>query len=39
MPRTSDGLQIRLRLLLAQAYQKNPKWKRRAEDVLKKVLD
>ena len=39
IPRASDALQIRLRLLLAQAYQKNPKWKRRAEEVLKQILD
>ena len=37
--RAPEGLQVRLRLLLAQAYQKNPMWKRRTEDVLKQVLD
>ena len=39
VPHASDALQVRLRLLLAQAYQKNPKWRRRAEEVLKQILD
>jgi serine/threonine protein kinase len=39
VPRAQGALQIRLRLLLAQAYQKNPMWKRRSEDVLKRVLE
>ena len=39
VPRASDAMQIRFRLLLAQAYQKNPKWRRRAEEVLKQILD
>jgi cytochrome c-type biogenesis protein CcmH/NrfG len=37
--RAPEGLQLRLRLLLAQAYQQNPMWKRRTEEVLKQVLD
>lgn len=39
MPRLEGSLLARARLALARAYLRNPRWRRRAEEVLRAVID